>query len=1224
MPKQIDIQDLNLGQEVWTPQQGEAAQQQIQAALAEANLPAEKLVEIGQWAQRVIQDPSQFSEFQSWLRSQGLSEEDIPQQADFQELAAMAAVGSIAAQQAPVNPVEPTAPATAAGPISPDQLQSMAGQGRMGDTMLAHINPQEAAVLESMGGVGTINPATGLPEYGFFSDLWKGVKKVVKQVAPFVLPVMALIPGLQPLIPALGAALGASAAFAPIVGAAVISGGVTALSGGSLKEVLTSAAMTGLGAYLTPIVGNYVGGLAGITNPVLTSAIGSATLAGGMTALRGGTVSQILTAAATGAAANYLGTTFSNMINSGAITNTRITQGVAEDALFAAADAKGMRDAGLGEYQITKILTDTGLEPSVASVAAKEAVAGRTAEEIGVTLSNRFAGVKATGSTDASLYKNGVNGATSSVVGGANAKVLETVQKYEDGLIAANEAKGILDQARSEGLTSRTDLTRRVVSEMTTRGVSADAASRMADSLISNSSVGSVASTMAEQYGSAKLFGTPNMMYKDADFIAQQIKDLRTQGLSSTQIINTLTQEGINEQAVRVGLQYSNYDAASIADNITKYAQTNQLTNLIAAPANNVAPPTTSTPVEPTPAPAPAPTTQPPPDTIQSGPVAPPPPAEPVPPQIGGNVSEAEFIAADAAQLAQTLNNNTAAVQQALTYSGVDPVAAAQAANMAVMGATIPEISQAIAQPLPSTVPTGSTANLTNPSDVVAVAKANPDVITNGNYTINGQQMEITGISQDAVYVRAADGTSYKMNADGTMAVRAPGQVSFTPTTTVSSPAATTPAAPMAPTTTTPAPAPAPAPSQGTRSWNPVSSGRPGTELGYVTTDAAGRQIWTSDDGTLSYGRGNAGWDRTPLFDLTGNQPTQLQPGSTPGGNVSEAEFIAADAAQLAAQTNNNAAAVQQNLTYAGVDPVIAAQAANMAVSGATIPQITQAIAGDVNQPAPGTTAPAPSTGNQPQLGGGITAENIPASSDTNLVGQTPTAPGFQPGDLGTGITEPVYPNLPEMGGGQGLIVPGVTPEITTPVLTPEPPPLTDAQIGAIVATPTIPDPTAPMPTPGRPNMGTFTPAPPDPSWSQALQYPGVNPGLVGAAVRPAYETTSPVQSQYYWGRQPYFAYTDDLANYNQVAMPTTPFGIQQGYFEQPLALPQIPVYGENMFVMPQTQPQQFQAFAAPQAQTAQALYPQQLFPIAPQMPVGSPNYIYDIRPTAGQYSVPA
>ena len=37
--------------------------------------------------------------------------------------------------------------------------------GRNGDTMLAHITPQEADVLKRMGGSGTINPDTGLPEY---------------------------------------------------------------------------------------------------------------------------------------------------------------------------------------------------------------------------------------------------------------------------------------------------------------------------------------------------------------------------------------------------------------------------------------------------------------------------------------------------------------------------------------------------------------------------------------------------------------------------------------------------------------------------------------------------------------------------------------------------------------------------------------------------------------------------------------------------------------------------------------------------------------------------------------------------------------------------------------------------------------------------------------------------------------------------------------------------
>jgi len=42
-------------------------------------------------------------------------------------------------------------------------------KGRNGDTILAHINPREAALLREQGGAGTINPDTGLPE--FYDDL---------------------------------------------------------------------------------------------------------------------------------------------------------------------------------------------------------------------------------------------------------------------------------------------------------------------------------------------------------------------------------------------------------------------------------------------------------------------------------------------------------------------------------------------------------------------------------------------------------------------------------------------------------------------------------------------------------------------------------------------------------------------------------------------------------------------------------------------------------------------------------------------------------------------------------------------------------------------------------------------------------------------------------------------------------------------------------------------
>jgi len=53
----------------------------------------------------------------------------------------------------------------------------IASKGQDGDTMLAHINPEEAALLKAHGGSGTINPATGLPEYK------KAIKTVVKIAA---------------------------------------------------------------------------------------------------------------------------------------------------------------------------------------------------------------------------------------------------------------------------------------------------------------------------------------------------------------------------------------------------------------------------------------------------------------------------------------------------------------------------------------------------------------------------------------------------------------------------------------------------------------------------------------------------------------------------------------------------------------------------------------------------------------------------------------------------------------------------------------------------------------------------------------------------------------------------------------------------------------------------------------------------------------------------------
>jgi hypothetical protein len=65
--------------------------------------------------------------------------------------------------------------------ISP--LEQARLQGRNGDTMLAHINPREAELLKALGGSGTINPKTGLPEFWGWNDF------VDTFIAPVVDPV---------------------------------------------------------------------------------------------------------------------------------------------------------------------------------------------------------------------------------------------------------------------------------------------------------------------------------------------------------------------------------------------------------------------------------------------------------------------------------------------------------------------------------------------------------------------------------------------------------------------------------------------------------------------------------------------------------------------------------------------------------------------------------------------------------------------------------------------------------------------------------------------------------------------------------------------------------------------------------------------------------------------------------------------------------------------------
>jgi len=153
----------------------------------------------------------------------------------------------------------------------PHGLKSLAQElpkyGRYGDSIVAHINPQEAAMLKAMGGSGTINPVTGLPEYFSIGNVfkpvtqaWKAVTNLpgIKQVSDAVTPVMQTIapylPYIAPFIPGVGpmmaAGIGAlGAGFGKGQGGfnfkRGLMGGMTAYGLSNLYAGLQSAALSG-------------------------------------------------------------------------------------------------------------------------------------------------------------------------------------------------------------------------------------------------------------------------------------------------------------------------------------------------------------------------------------------------------------------------------------------------------------------------------------------------------------------------------------------------------------------------------------------------------------------------------------------------------------------------------------------------------------------------------------------------------------------------------------------------------------------------------------------------------------------------------------------------------------------------------------------------------------------------------------------------------------------
>ena len=456
----------------------------------------------------------------------------------------------------------------------PQPKQYLADRGRGGDTIIAHITKEEAELLKERGGSGTINPDTGLPEFGFFSDLWNGFKSVIKAIAPIIMPAIAIF--VPALIPGIGIALGATTSIgATALGAAALSAGVTWAQGGNLKDILSSAALAGADVFLSPMLGRALTTKG--ASELVQSMVGSAAFGAGYTALRGGNVNQMLAAAGTGAAGAYLGNLavkaidkMNNLMASGR-TGATITQKGATDAVFAAADAANMKAAGFSQQQISQALSNTGLDATTSDYISNAVMRGMDAD----TIAANVAAGRPTGS-----YAKDVDANTVSITAGNNADV---IQRISDANFVASDAVKL----KQQGLSMQ-----EIADNLMASGVDKNVATTVANYANRGMSANSIADTMTNQN-----FLDNGVVYKNTDdiinrnlgqamdadqyaaFKAVPYKDQINAGKLTIDDANILAANGVTSKQFD-DLANLGYKPMDIADMISAGVSPNTLTTL--------------------------------------------------------------------------------------------------------------------------------------------------------------------------------------------------------------------------------------------------------------------------------------------------------------------------------------------------------------------------------------------------------------------------------------------------------------------------------------------------------------------------------------------------------------------------------------------------------------------------------------------------------------------
>jgi hypothetical protein len=232
---------------------------QVEQILDEANLTPEQVQGLEYVVTFLEQNKDNYpAAIQSLIAEGAIEEGDFPPQynEEFMVLLKMVVYGYQAREMTP----EPVPFAKGGLAMAAEALRQ---QGRGGDTMLAHINPQEAALLKRMGGSGTINPNTGLPEF-FVKGVFKAASNIVGGAAKAVGGAVKSVVGaaskvLGPQLTSIVATVGGFMIGGP-AGAALAQGLVTYGQGGSLKDVLLNSATAYIGGSYGPTAGAIAGG----------------------------------------------------------------------------------------------------------------------------------------------------------------------------------------------------------------------------------------------------------------------------------------------------------------------------------------------------------------------------------------------------------------------------------------------------------------------------------------------------------------------------------------------------------------------------------------------------------------------------------------------------------------------------------------------------------------------------------------------------------------------------------------------------------------------------------------------------------------------------------------------------------------------------------------------------------------------------------------------------